>query len=417
MTKSRRLQIFDILIITITILGILFNSSIECSKLLSMYILGINAIALYRGKKNWNTIICFALLLWFNYSFFAANLYWPIQNFFTGWKNTVNIMVMSVNILLVFTTVLTLALPKSIENSVRNFFEETSKRHNSLIVIGISILLMLILIYGFSRPSIAGQRGTSSSMYEYAIILFIVAFMYSQSKFSRIIISLIAILYILQDLIFGGRVTALQLLIMLFLIILSYRAKVKDMLPFLIVGLIIFSGIGAFRAGFVLNTDSISNVWKQLFNSKFVLDTSYSAFYTSGTFIMAEDVCSTFLRFKMFLKFLLSILLGSSVPDSNLAIYTRSMWVHYYGGVLPFFGHFYLGYFGVIIVAILIAYFIRKLVINPKQTFFCDCLCIYFIATTPRWYLYSPTPLLRGVLFFSLFYFVCYQFDRVCKKS
>src|SRR5699024_4275266 len=137
----------------------------------------------------------------------------------------------------------------------------------------------------------------------------------------------------------------LQLFVSCFLMLYSHQVTIKKMLPTIIVGFIGLSMIGSFRAQLSLNIDSIKIVISNISEKKFTSDTAYAAYYSSLTFLKVEDFITRSMRIDMFKKFLLSIILGGSkVENSSLPSFTRNYYMHYNGGILPIYFHFYLGW-------------------------------------------------------------------------
>lgn len=406
----------NLMILTITAVLLLFNNNHATSLLISYVILLLNFYTLIKNRKNWSTFIIFAFILWSNYSVCVANFISPIDSYFTLWKDSETI-IQCMSILLVFSTIFAIVDFKFPENKIG--FYDDDFRGNSVVVLFLSLVLAFIMVYGFSRPVEAGTRGNASALYEYSVVIFIVAFYYARKRVEKGILSILLFIFVLQDLIFGGRSTALQLLICWFLIFLAHKAKLKHVIPVGIVLLLVFSAVGALR-GSILNLTSLADAAKSILNGKLTLDTAYSAFYTSATFIDMEAKISIFERLRLFGRFLLSMLLGgSAVSDSNLPEYTRQYYTHYYGGVLPFYFHFYLGYFGVVINAVYTLWVQKKLLMvrnDSKWKNLKKCLSIYFVCSIPRWYLYSPSPLVRGMIVFGIIYGGCYVINNLRSK-
>ena len=120
----------------------------------------------------------------------------------------------------------------------------------------------------------------------------------------------------------------------------------------------------------------------------------------------------------MLFQFILYIFLGSKIVDSNLAVYTRQYYVHYYGGVLPLYMYFYLGILGIMFIVLYLKFWIKKMNESSKKVSHLQrCLCIYISACVPRWYLYSPSSLFRGVLIFIFVYKMVELLDMILKKN
>ena len=269
-----------------------------------------------------------------------------------------------------------------------------------LILIFNAELLFFILLFGFVRPEVKGERGSPSTMYEYSIIFFIVgAYYFFDIKIYKITSIILMILYSLQNLIYGGRITALQELFIIFILLFqkNIRPNYKKIFPLAITGFIIFSAIGIFRANISVSSDSLSTTINTLTERKLTLDTAYSSFFTSLTFVKTENILFFKERMNIFFNWCLSIILGGSiVSNCNLAMITFNYYYHCYGGILPFFGHFYFGYIGVILFSVVTSLYVNAMNNFNQKSDVMKCILFYISITTPRWYLYSPSNLFRG---------------------
>lgn len=370
----------------------------------SVLLLTISVLALIKVRKKLSLLIMFAMLLYFNYS--IVYYFYLTDNRFSGSIYATfshsSVAMTGLICLLLFNLIVYLFLPSKIKEAkdVKYIREENN---NSVLVLGTVVVCLLIFLFAYTRPTVEGQRGSPSTIYEYSIILFIIGFYYcGKQKALRYCLIGVLLLVALQNLIFGGRVTGLQLFIVLLLTNFPHINK-----KILVIGSVIvfvwMIGIGAMRARFSLS--GIGNVLLGAFKGGLALDTAYSSYHTSMTFIKVEEITSFSSKMGMFGRWLLSMIFGGSlIEDSNLAYYTLDFYPHTFGGVLPVFMYFYLGFPGAIIIALLVAFYIRRL--------FCkDCgglgkgLAIYIMATTPRWYLYSPSQMIRGVMLFVLVFY------------
>lgn len=370
---------------------------------------------------NWSLTVIFSCIAYFNYSILVANYLWSGNDMLLSSLANDPVSKIGINILLLFMVVVTLFLPKKINKNKneKNYFINNENKNN-LLTLGIAVVLVLILIYGFTRPDLAGVRGTPSPLYEYSLIFFIIGFYFSGNKKLNIsILSLILILFVLQEFLYGGRVTGLQLVICWFIMLYSYKTNIRQILPILIVVFIFLSLIGAYRAELNLSVRAIQDVLVSLVKGKLSLDTAYSAYYTSLTFIKVEGFSSVATRLDLFGKFILAMFLGGNkVADSSLAEYTKQYYEHYYGGVLPLYFHFYLGWFGVILSAIIVSLYCRLInKIDSESKGLIKCVGLFLVCHVFRWYLYSPSGLFRGVGLTVIAYCIAIVIDNIMKKK
>lgn len=392
-------------------------------KVAMFWLFAMNFYLIFLNRNCRYTLVVSLFLLWFNYSIYFANYFLKLDTIFTSWAYQ-DVSVLGFKIVLIFTTVLCF-----FSNGINHVPIEDDKAYPKLLtddtpsfsIFGYCYLIALValLIFGFGRPDEAGERGAPSTFYEYSTIIFIVGFYFFKwdKCYKRIAIALL-MLFALQNLIFGGRITALQLiLLLLFFIYDGKKMSITRLMPLGILAFAIFTLVGSMRAETTL---SISNLIKSVtdsFSLGLTLDTSYSAYYTSLTFLKVEDCVEYSQRLSMLFAFLLSMIFGgSAVPNSNLAAFTKNYYMHYMGGVLPFFGHFYLGFIGVIAFGLLISWYMNLIKKAHNKSGFFKCATIYITITTPRWYLYSPSQLIRGVFLLSIVYYVTLVITKFCKE-
>lgn len=394
--------------------AIYFNNDGSLNAVISLFLLSINICSLIRVRENYYLLIIFACILYSNYSICMANYILNFESFFLGFKGFY-LSIQGLNLLFVFNVLLDLIIPniKNNNNDILPVVE--NNKYNVLIEIILTAILIYILIFCFTRPDIEGVRGSPNQLYEYSIIFIIMAFYYSgKNKFWQGIFIVISLLFALQNFMYGGRVTGLQILICLFLCL--YVNKVSNIFIVILasIGAFIMFGIGMFRTSVSFSSEVFNAVLSSLKQHYFILDTAYSSYYTSLTFLDLLNNVDMSDRLHLFFKWALSMFLGGSmVVDSNLAVYSRQYYTHYFGGVLPFFAFFYLGYFGIFLLMIYIKSIFYMISKNIENNAVFKIVAIYLTVTTFRWYLYSPSQLFRGVLLLLIVFFSFEQIGRI----
>lgn len=399
------------IIICFCIIVLIHNFSIEqfTDSTINLTIFSIGLLSLgifYFSLNNTFGLIIFYLISYFNYSILmrryiiktSSNLYLQIDD--------INIHGIGVTIILVFLIIVLLFLKKNFYKTKRIYIKN---KENKYIVLIISIILIIIFLFAFGRPDIDGGRGEPSALYEYSIIFFILGFYYSgEKKIYRYTLLIILVCFGLQNIIYGGRITAIQLIMIVYVMFIHGKISIKYFIPFALVLFVYLNGIGTFRGSMSLDKNSLEIILNNLKNNMLTLDTADSAYFTSLTFVIVKEKISFLERIELFKNFCLSIFFGGSVTNSNLAYYTRNYIFHYFGGVLPFFFYFWLGWIGIfipsVIVAKIINYSSKLSLIENDFPSYLKLIMVYLLVTIPRWYLYSPTPLFRGLLLFTLVY-------------
>lgn len=368
--------------------------------IIALSTLSINCYDLYKCRNNWIFLLIMIFLLYFNYSIFIANYISPIESVYTNLSVMGNaVSKTSLRCLFLFTTLINLYLPKRIcKIKISNMFIE-NKENNNIIQMGIIISLIVIIIISFSLSLGSSTRQESSSIIEYSLILMIIGFYYAgRNKVCRVIIIVLSILLCLSTILNGDRIISLSILAALFLILVSDKFNLKRTLPIAFLGLLIFTCIGELRKNITVSIDGLFKAFDQLLSTKLANDTSYAAYYSSMTFLQYAETITFSSRITFFLSFFLSILLGSSVPNSNLTIYIQNNFTWQGGGGLfPVYSYFYLGIAGVFLFSLIFIY-IFKLANNKSLSNENLIYLIYIVSMTPRWYLYTPINLFRSLL-------------------
>lgn len=421
-TKS----IFQIVIKGILLLGVLFFWMIsfanhyEFNSKLGVYgailLLSISIFSIIVVRRHFALLIFFAFLLYCNYSivyiFYFKN---SVDTYYKLYSHTSAAMI-GLICLLIFNLLILLFLPLKVKEIPLQNAYIAPKNQNSFLVLGTALILLFILIFGFGRPEIKGERGRPTTFYEYSTILFIVAFYYcGNNKYLKGILIAITMLFALQNFIYGGRVTGLQVILIVFFIN-FYNVKRSIIYPLGVLGVLFLLFIGFFRTNFNGSSEQLILGFKKLFDKGLTMDTAYSAYHTSMTFIFFKNAASFNTMLNLFGRFLLSIIVGgSAVPYSNPADVTHLYFLHYGGELLPVFMYFYLGFFGVILISLLVSIYIKKACINPN-TGLKYAILVYFISSVPRWYLYSPSQITRGMIILIILFYA-YRFADLLIKG
>ncbi|WP_146001871.1 hypothetical protein [Eggerthella timonensis] len=365
----------------------------------------------FKVRKNRQILVVAAIITYACYSVASANYINRIPDtvYTTLWQT--DFAERGVQALLIFLSVVILFLPRKIF-----YFGYKSKlfsrsESNTLLVAVLTCALISILVFGFERPdSIGNARGVSSPIYEYSTILFVVAFYFAgQSRSAKGILSFILLLFVMQNLVYGGRIIALQLMLVWFFFFVSHATNTRTLIISAFIALFVFTAVGNMRTSFFVSdfSDVLSSLTSN-FTRGLAWDTAYSAWHTSLTFYGFENTPAGNSPLRLFGEWLASIVLGSSaVPESNLPSLTIQYFFHSYGGFLPIYFDYYLGILGVTLIAISISTLISWINKSSDQRARCTnrttgdfgrLCCLYVAVTVPRWFLYSPSQITRGLL-------------------
>ena len=408
--KNRIEVMIKIFLLIISIMIAALNDNGITSAIASLYLLIINLYAVIKSRKQWTMLIVFSLILWFNYSFLIVNYILPVKSFYTSFADDSAIYV-SLNIVLIFNSILILLFNFNQDNVIH--FSDCGKR-NDLIASFFFLICTAIFINAIIQISV-GDRSNTTSIYEYCVVFFLFGFYYSQKSFFRIPLIILSLLFILIDLLGGNRIVAMELMLCLFIVFLEKKAKIRHLIIFVPVAILVFTIVGMIRGN---NTSiNLSLTFDKLLKDRFALDTSYSAYFTSITYVKVADLISFNERIGFLLRYILYIFVGSSVGNFDISAFTRTFYAHSYGGVLPFYGYFYLGFFGVVLCSLYVAFISNYINKRTSKGGLALLLSVFFAISVPRWYLYSPSQITRSFVFIIILYFVCTLIDRAMFKD
>lgn len=372
-------------------------------------------VATYYCRNNWCAVIMFAMIIATLYSAWVDGVWFLLFRYEMSLASTAASMRMMCAYA-IFALTMLMFVRREYEKKVESTDSLLQRDcFNPLIVVGIVLLLILIFIFVYEAPEEGGARGNANPLYEYSLILFIFAYMYSGKRWYTVVpITLLLFAFCAKDLLYGGRKTALSLILLFFLIFLSYRMSFIKVLPFALVGLVVFSAVGHFRGNADFSLEQIKITLTAMLDQKFAIDTMYYASYTGISFVAAasEGIYSISERLLTFVRFMASMILGGGrVPNSNVSIMTHDYYLHWYGGVLPAYGYFFFGWLGTALTGALSGIWIR--LSDSKRTPLKQVLLLWVTCTCFNWVMYSPSSLIRGVLFMLAGYFLCMLGDKI----
>ena len=335
----------------------------------------------------------------------------------------------AIAILSFFTVILYLAFeiyPKRYDYSILLF---TNGEDNLVIVIGCLIFVAICAIFGIdTSTAIVTGRANISSLYEYAVLGFIFAFIYSgKQKIVRNIIIIAAVLYSMQGMLCGERIVAVQVVIVVFIFCFSERLRYNHILFLSFLAIILMLSVGIVRNSITDSISIVDAIAQQIQDRYFTFDGMDLAYYCSITFLMIINKFSLTERLSYLGKMLLSIPLGfSNVKGAHLGLVSREYYMHYNGGLFPFFFYFYGGLpcvalFSWILYKILKAtaevFFGEREKYEKRKMRFYTGLFITLTASFPRWYAYNPQIFFRQIFLYSIIFIATYEVNKLMKRT
>jgi len=380
-------------------------------------VLLISVYFMYRCRKNILLFIMSFFIFYSNYSI-SVGIYVSPNRPSVLYSQITDVATYGIGItlILLFMWLLVMFMPQNIKTTNREYNPNILEKNiNILIISFLCIVLSFIFVYGYSRTSLI--RGSSSPIYEYSVILFILGFHYSgNNKYLQAIMKILLVLFALQSFMNGTRVEGFIFIISFICYFYAHKITYLKLIPILMIGIFFMIYIGVFRANATLSLENIAFVLSTIKDSKFVFDTATWAYFPSLCMIEVRNIIPFSESLRLFKQFVLSIFLGGSVADSNPTDFVRQYYWHANGGWSQMFFYFWFGWIGMVPLLSLVIFYMKAIINrfpeNSKGSYR-QLLAIYIVSTVPRWYIYAPLPLLRGAMLFSIAYLGLYLVNKI----
>lgn len=406
------------------VLSVLGYAALIPNPVIAFAALAVAFVLCTHFSRNRLLLLIAIVLFYLTYSVVVVNYAFPLTTtIYTTYRGTVQAGT-ALSSLLLFLSCVLLFSPSKVERFGKGCELLGNPTWNTLFVVVLCIVLVLILVFGFSRPdAVGGDRGSPSAMYEYSIIFFLLGLYFAgDSRGPRLALCVLLVLFALQNIIYGGRVTALQLLLVYFFACMSKRVSSGQFMALVVLGLLLFTFLGSVRTGLTsAGMDDVGAALNESLSRGFAWDTAYSSWHTSITFVLYGDLIPPSEHLALFWQWVQTLLFGGSVPMSNLATITQPYFWHQFGGVLPVFFQFYLGPLGVVLIAVYVSVIFR--LVNSVCASFREkagevlaptlrICAVYVSVSCFRWILYSPSQVIRGLSLCFLCSVALIWFDR-----
>lgn len=362
------------------------------------------ACLIFYHKKNKILFYSFTLLLFISLNFINSMVFDTQNTIFVNKLNSTKYLIISLRCFYIFITTLLLVIEKAKKKDLK--LEFNSFKNKSIFFYGICMLIILFSIIGFDRTKTTNYTNHISKMYELIYFLVFFALILSEKNKKKIFILItISLFVIIQDLLYGGRITSLQICLAFF-IYFSDKLK-RKYLMFIIIAGILFMLVGSIRDGGKLTLNS--------FNI-FHIDTFYMAFESSETHTYCHDILSSSSRTTTFVKNLLNTFFIDTGGDYNISSICAK-YVHNNGGGFCF-THFYFwfGYIGPAIFALIISIVLN--LCNNIDNIYTKIIYGLFFVTLPRWYCYEPFILIKyAFIWCSVITFALIMLSKTLSKN
>lgn len=278
---------------------------------------------------------------------------------------------------------------------------------NNIVLFFISIFAMVFIFMfgkkgenifessGYQKDTL--ESGSGLAINEYFLIFVLMSYLFSGNNEKRkALILIISIVYAIKNILYGGRIETLQLLILLLILFFDKYVNKFFLLIAIISGYFFLNLIANFRNS--LSTQQLFNFLKVGKDGSYYFQSNQGdVFYTSSVYIglIKDKVFDMDFRIQSFFSFIQRIFMPSqySGVEANLSNYSKMFTDSGGGGLISTYFYVWLSYFGIFFIGVLIAYIVNRLYKTKNQlalTYFCMVL-----ATTPRWFAYDPITMFK----------------------
>lgn len=426
--KAKFLIEKGILILLFFVNLLMYIMGIYETTILAYITLILSFYTMFKFKNNIALFFIFFCIFYFEYSFIISRyisttpilpvLYEQI------WFENTNFIGLS-GVMLFHLGILLFSPPKDKVTTVSNIlFTSDSKKKNKVSMV--SFVLTIVIALFIVNYQIITIIPLPRTIYEYLIVFFVLAFYYARNeKVLSKVLFILMFINIFIDFAQGGRVIVLQPILACMCIYFLKYLTIKRITFVAVLGMVFFTALGVYGDNMAMGKGTIeslkyvspSNMIKTFEKRKLALDTSVSAYWTGLTYVELANRHTFSERIGNFSNYIfIYSFLGQRSGYKHLHEQSLEYYVHYNGGILPNYMFYWFGYFGFIVLGFifgkLLKYFSN---LTQSSAEFGKIFFVYFISTMPRWYLYYPTPLIRGTILLLVVYFIINLFIKTKK--
>lgn len=388
--------------------------NLNISSLVAIFLLILDIFSLIKHKNNMYLFFLFLCIFYFDFSVICSKYLFQTNTLVSVYNqiNQENIMMLSISLLFVFHSIIEIVLLLERKNrevlakkdNIKDKDVLTKKEHFSILFL-IGIIGSILIGYYILQLKIIPR-----TIYEYLLILYVILFYLikkSNKNFYKNFAAGLVLFSFFMSTIEGARVVALQPIIAYLFSFYIEKMSQKRMLLVFILVIILYTTIGVYGDfldyGYNLKDFNITYMINVFIQRKFTLDTAISSYWTGITYIMTAHKFDISFRLKNFIEFISTYaILGSKSSYLQLQDISICYYVHYFGGFIFSYFYFWLGWLGMVIGGTYIGKLLKFIKNNTTDTSVQSPLMkiipVYIVASFPRWYLYFPTPLFRGMI-------------------
>lgn len=410
LSKLLGISIYFILVLILTLYTPYSNS---INNFIGGVVLILSCVYVYKCKDNF-LLLCMSLFIAYcNYSIVVGVYFYPeLRPIMYAQIADIKVYGILITLVLLYMLALVFFQNKNIVQNNISMAETFVRRdnYNNILFIIAVMAFLLIWIVGYERND--GGRGSLSPIYEYDSIFLLIMYYYSGKKkhLNYVCYGCVA-LYTYTSLSNGTRIEAIICIFILLFCSIRKKVPIKHVLLVGVIGIVLMNVVGVFRGNYTSLSQGIETVLKNTVEEKLVFDTPVHAYFPAVCMVEKTMNYSINDSFYYLYRFILTIFAGNGrIVDGNLISVMKRYYYHNSGGLTIGFFYVWFSFLGPMIFAKIISLFsnvVRKYGENKADVI--NCMAIYFTANVPRWYLYGPIVMFRGVLIcgivFSVFIF------------
>lgn len=393
--------------ITVMVFILAFGFKIYNFNFLGIYLMIINIymILKYKDKKIFLLMI---MMLYFNYSFVVCKYIGEESNLLKSLYaqlSSKNTMLAGILFQILFLVIINIILGNK-KNNVEIFCDgNIFFRYRKWVIFELQILLIIILFYHLIK-----KITVNTTLFEYSIILFIfLLYLCKDDKKNRIFSEIVLLLFAIYSLKNGDRIAVLQFMIVDFSINYIEKIRKSTIILFIIGGIFIFTFLGLYGdildAGKDMKVLNFEYTIQNIKDRRLALDTSVSAYFSGLSMIDVSNKYTIKERIKDGIIYFTNYTLnGARSGYIQVGDKIRDYQINYGGGFLTCYFYFWFGWIGVMLISVYIGIILKKIFYSQKHKMYVYIFTIYFVSTAPRWYMYAPSLLFRGFIFFNIIY-------------
>lgn len=408
-------KVISIGVLFIAIISSIFN--IRNNTVFAIILLMFNIYMLIKYRNNKLMLITLLMIFYFNYSVAIikyigepAELLQGIYNQLNNYEKTMHIGIISQ---IVFLSIVNIILETNIKiKKIQIPRLDIINIHKKKLVIIMQVALVIVLLFHLIL-----KIDYNTTIFEYSLFLFVFAFYFSKDNRKGIrITELILLLFCVYSILCGERIAVLQFIIVDFAMNYMEKLSVKNIIILICLGIVFFTIAGLYGDFLDYKMDFSNLNFKYIINTfkerRFALDTSVSAYFSGLSMIDLRPKFSITERVGDLIIYLTKYtVLGSKANYTTLDMQMLKYQINYGGGFLTSYFYFWAGWLGVIGISVYVGLLFKNINNKPKNDYL-NMLVIVLISTLPRWFLYVPTFLFRGLILFSILYLLVLGFDN-----